>query len=118
MYSFLGQCDEKEKKYQKALENFQSAIYCAEQMDESGFRNILFPCRSGINICAKISEIDTAEMLGVKIHETLEKFHSKLSPEEPIFKKMEKSSELWKKHFTGEWIVNAIAVLEKIKNQK
>ena len=79
MYSFLGQCDEKEKKYQKALENFQSAIYCAEQMDESGFHDILFPCRSGINICAKISEIDTAEMLGVKIHETLEKFHSKLS---------------------------------------
>ena len=118
MYSFLGQCDEKEKKYQNALENFQSAIRYAEQMDESGFRNILFPCRSGINICAKISEIDTAESLGVKIHETLEKFQSKLSPEEPIFKKMEKSSELWKKHFTGEWIVNAIAVLEKIKKYK
>ena len=101
-----------------ALENFQSAIRYAEQMDESGFRNILFPCRSGINICAKISEIDTAESLGVKIHETLEKFQSKLSPEEPIFKKMEKSSELWKKHFTGEWIVNAIAVLEKIKKYK
>ena len=87
-------------------------------MDESGFRNILFPCRSGINICAKISEIDTAEMLGVKIHETLEKFHSKLSPKEFIFEEIEKSTDLWKKQLNGEWIANVGTVLEKIKNQK
>ena len=87
-------------------------------MDESGFRNILFPCRSGINICAKISEIDTAEMLGFKIHETLEKFHSKLSPKEFIFEEIEKSTDLWKKQLNGEWIANVGIVLEKIKNQK
>ena len=118
MYSFLGECDERENKNKEALENFESAIKCAEQMDDSGFRNILFPCRSGINLCAKISDNNTAEKLGMAMYETLEKFHSKMSSQEYIILEIDKSIELWKEKLKGEWISNVEAILNKMKNEE
>ena len=117
MYSFLGECNERENKNKEALENFENAIKCAEQMDDSGFLNILFPCKSGINLCAKIGDNNTAEKLGITLHKTLEKFHSKTSSQDHIILGIDTSIELWKEKLNGKWINNVEAILNEIKNK-
>ena len=66
----------------------------------------------------KNSDNNTAEKLGITLHKTLEKIHSKTSPQDHIILGINTSIELWKEKLKGKWINNVEAILNEIKNKE
>ena len=115
MFSLLGECDIKEDKNKEALENFENAFQCAQKMDDSGFLNKLFPCKSAINLCAHIKNNSKAEIFGLRLFKTLQQFQFRLKPQDAIVTIIDENIALWKKELNGEWISDIKNILDKIK---
>ena len=101
-----------------ALENFENAFQCAQKMDDSGFLDKLFPCKSAINLCAHMKNDSKAEIFGLRLFETLQQFQFRLKPQDFIVENIDKNIILWKKELNGEWISGIKNILDKIKTYK
>ena len=118
MYSHLGDCDTKEGNYTDAMENYDSAMAYAEQMDESGFRSILFPCSSYLDACKNIDDKTSAEIMGVKLYGVFEQFNSRLDHNEFIVNKISSSLDSWEETFTGDWVQKLKIIIDGLKTEE
>jgi len=118
MHSHLGECDAYDQIFDGAMKHYASAIELAEEMDESGFRFILFPCTGYLDVCMEKNDQGSADIMGVKLYGVFEQFNSRLGHDEFIVKKIRSSLDSWNETFTGDWVQKLKIVIDGLKTEE